>query len=130
MTRDELISVIKENTSFELQEQPIINAVDAYTEALLKQCNVGSLSNLYRLMIYFAHSTMAMYAADIVCHDKMSVAEFREQNKDVCQRVFDEGLSIMNYELSYEQVSRACQVYLQTKYFPQSVKNSKVYTPS
>lgn len=90
----------------------------------------SSLSHMYRLMIYFAHSTMVMYSADIVCHDKMTVADFREQNKDICQRVFDEGLSIMNYELSYEQVSRACQVYLQTKYFPQSVKKSKVYTPS
>lgn len=104
--------------------------VNHVSQTIAKPNVVGSLSNLYRLMIYFAHSTMVMYAADIVCHDKMSVAEFREQNKDLCQRVFDEGLSIMNYELSYEQVSRACQVYLQTKYFPQSVKNSKVYTPS
>jgi hypothetical protein len=92
---------------------------------------VGSgLSPMYRLMIYFAHSTMVMYSADIVCNDKMTVAEFRDENETVCQRVFDEGVSIMNYELSYEQVSCACYVYLQSKYFPQSVKNNKVYTPS
>ena len=88
------------------------------------------LTPMYRLMIYFAHSTMVMYSSDIVCNNKMTVAEFKEQNEGVCKRVFDEGLSIMNYELSTEQVSRACYVYLQSKYFPQSVKNSKVYIPS
>ncbi len=36
----------------------------------------------YRLMIYFAHSTLVMYSKDIVSHDKMSVGEFMEQNKE------------------------------------------------
>jgi len=58
----------------------------------------------------------------------MNVAEFREKNKDVCERVFDEGISIMGYELSYEQISRGCLVYLQSKYFPSSVKETEVYT--
>jgi hypothetical protein len=93
--------------------------------------NVSSgLSEKYRLMIYFAHSTMVMYSADIVCNHHMTVSEFREQNEDVCKRVFDEGLSIMNYELSHEQMMRACYVYLKSKYMPQSVKNSEVYKSS
>lgn len=89
--------------------------------------NNSILSDKYRLMIYFAHSTLVMYSADIVSHNKMTVSEFLKQNKTVCKRVFDEGLSIMNYELSYEQMNRACYVYLQSKYFPQSIKNTEVY---
>ena len=81
-------------------------------------------------MIYFAHSTMVMYSADIVCNYHMTVSDFREQNEDVCKRVFDEGLSIMNYELNHEQMMRACYVYLKSKYMPQSVKNSEVYKSS
>ncbi len=78
-------------------------------------------------MIYFAHSTLVMYSKDIVSHDKMSVGEFMEQNKDITKRVFDEGLSIMEYELSYNQITKACLVYLQSKYFPSSVKYTEVY---
>ena len=85
------------------------------------------MSDKYKLMIYFAHSTLVMYSKTIVSHDKMTVNEFREANKDVIQRVFDEGLSIMNYELSHEQLSRACHVYLQSKYHPSSVYETEVY---
>ncbi len=89
---------------------------------------VGSRpSAKYRLMIYFAHSTMVMYAKTIVSHEKMSVGEFMEQNKDVVKRVFDEGLSIMEYELSHHQLERASLVYLQSKYFPSSVYEKDVY---
>jgi hypothetical protein len=86
------------------------------------------MTKKYRLMIYFAHSTLVMYSKDIVSHDKMSVGEFMEQNKDITKRVFDEGLSIMEYELSHNQISKACLVYLQSKYFPSSVKDTKVYS--
>ena len=79
-------------------------------------------------MIYFAHSTLVMYSKNIVSHDKMSVGEFMEQNKDITKRVFDEGLSIMEYELSGNQIEKACLVYLQSKYFPSSVKETEVYT--
>jgi len=78
-------------------------------------------------MIYFAHSTIIIYEKGVVSHDKMTVAEFRESNQDLIKRIFDEGLSIMDYELSYDQVSKACLVYLQSKYFPRSVKETEVY---
>ena len=78
-------------------------------------------------MIYFAHSTLVMYSKDIISHDKMSAGEFMEQNKDITKRVFDEGLSIMQYELSHNQIAKACLVYLQSKYFPSSVKDTEVY---
>lgn len=88
----------------------------------------GTLPSMtYRLMIYFAHSTMVMYAKTIVSHDKMTVSEFMEQNADVVKRVFDEGLTIMNYELSHRQLCIASRVYLQTKYFPSSVYEKEVY---
>ena len=40
---------------------------------------------------------------------------------------FDEGISIMNYELSHEQLMRACLVYLQSNHFPSSVYEKGVY---
>ena len=49
-------------------------------------------SMTYRLMIYFAHSTLVIYSKTIVSTDKMTVYEFMEENKDVIKRVFDEGL--------------------------------------
>ena len=62
-------------------------------------------SQIYRMMIYFAHSTIIIYGKTIIDKKEMTIKEFREQNKEVVQRIFDEGLSIFNYELSYDQVS-------------------------
>lgn len=94
----------------------------------MSEKETGSMpSQTYRLMIYFAHSTLVIYSKTIVSHDKMSVGEFMEQNKDVIKRVFDEGLSIMNYELSHRQMCKASLVYLQAKYFPSSVYEREVY---
>ena len=53
--------------------------------------------------------------------------EFMNKNKDVIKRVFDEGLSIMKYELSCNQMEAACLVFLQSKYFPSSVNEVDVY---
>ena len=78
-------------------------------------------------MIYFAHSTLVMYSKTIISNDKMSVGKFMTQNKDIVKRVFDEGLSIMEYELSINQMEKACLVYLQSKHFPSSVKETEVY---
>lgn len=78
-------------------------------------------------MIYFAHSTLVMYSKTIKSHDKMSVGEFMEQNKDEIKRVFDEGISIMEYELSHNQMQKACLVYLQAKYFPSSINEVGVF---
>ena len=83
----------------------------------------------YRLMIYFAHSTLVMYSKSIISNSKMNVGEFMDQNKDVLKRVFDEGLSIMQYELSNTQIEKTCLVYLQSKYFPSSVNETEVYKP-
>lgn len=78
-------------------------------------------------MIYFAHSTLVMYSKTIVSHEKMTARDFADANKDVVKRVFDEGLSIMNYELSHEQLMKACLVYLQSNHFPSSVYEKGVY---
>ena len=108
-----------------------MNTNDTVHEAQEPALNKGAVSSRpssqYRLMIYFAHSTMVMYAKTIVSHEKMSTGEFMEQNKDVIKRVFDEGLSIMEYELSHHQLERASLVYLHAKYFPSSVYEKDVY---
>ncbi|MBX4192032.1 hypothetical protein KW798_00915 [Candidatus Parcubacteria bacterium] len=64
-------------------------------------------------MIYFAVATLHFYRSDIkAVRGPQTPSEFRERNKDVVQRVFDEGLSLFKYELSYEQVDRAIVAYL------------------
>lgn len=85
------------------------------------------MSKKYRLMIYFAHSTMVMYSKTIKTNFKMTVAEFMEENKDVIKRVFDEGISVMGYELSREQMARASYCYLSSIYKPQSVNDTETY---
>lgn len=85
------------------------------------------LSETYRLMIYFAHSTMTIYSKTIKCEQSMSVNDFRNANEKVVKRVFDECKSIFNYELSYEQMSRAILVYFACKFRPQSVDEAEVF---
>lgn len=113
-----------------MENQPPINSSNNQPE---KPSCLGDGSTIpsrqYRLMICFAHSTMVMYAKTIVSHDKMSVGEFMDKNQEVMKRVFDEGLTIMEYELSHEQMSRASLVYLQAKHFPSSILETEAYVP-
>lgn len=85
------------------------------------------MSFKYRAMIYFAHSTLVIYSKTITSNSEMSIQQFRDENKDVIQRVFDEGISIFNYELSHEQISRAISVYLMATYSPTSVYEKAIY---
>lgn len=82
----------------------------------------------YRMMIYFATATLHFYSADLISNEKMSVVEFYGQNQSTCKRVFEEGLSIMNYEISSEQMNKACYAYLQSKYYPSAIKNNKTFS--
>ena len=84
-------------------------------------------SEMYRLMTYFAHSTLCIYQKTIKCDGKMSINDFRNENELVVKRVFDEALSIFNYELSYEQMNRAITVYFQSSLRPLSVLETDVY---
>lgn len=93
----------------------------------MKQVCQTDLSEMYRLMIYFAHSTLMIYSKGINCNPSMSVNDFRNANEVVIKRVFDEAKSIFNYELSYEQMSRAIHVYLITKFNPSSVFETKIF---
>ena len=84
-------------------------------------------SRIYRLMCYFVHATICMYEKDCDSNDSMSVKEFRGKNEKIIERVFDEGLNIMNYELSHEQMSRGIASYLSSKYKPQYLETSEAY---
>ena len=79
-------------------------------------------------MIYFAHSTMLLYDKTIVSTEDMTPESFYNENKEVMQRVFDEGMNIIQYELSYNQMMKACYCYLAGKYRPQSVLETKAYS--
>lgn len=87
------------------------------------------LSKTYRLMCYFVHATICMYEKTVEASDKMTVDVFRKKNELIIERVFDEGLSIMQYEISHEQMSRGIYSYLASKYNPQSVETSEAYCP-
>ena len=86
-------------------------------------------SQTYRLMIYFVHATICMYEKTVTSSEEMNPPEFRKANEAIMQRVFDEGLSIMNYEISDRQMERGVYSYLVSKYKPQSVETSKAYCP-
>lgn len=93
----------------------------------MKKVCQTNLSEMYRLMIYFAHSTLCIYSKTIICNKNMSINDFRNSNEAVCKRVFDEARTIFNYELSYEQMSRAINVYFITQFNPESVLNTKTF---
>lgn len=84
-------------------------------------------SQQYRLMIYFAVATMHIYSDGLKIHKNMTPKAFYELNPELMKRVFDEGLSIMNYELSFRQISLACTVYLKNEFAPQNVKKMPPY---
>lgn len=84
-------------------------------------------SETYRLMIYFAHSTLNIYSKTIVCNENMSINDFRNVNNDVIKRVYDEAKNLFNYELSYDQISRAIRVYFISRFNPKSVYETDVY---
>ncbi len=87
-----------------------------------------SMTKVYRLMIYFAHSTMIIYDKTISTSPLMTPPEMYNGNTEVMTRVFDEGMNIMFYELSHRQMIIACSVYLKSKYDPQSVEEMPAYT--
>ncbi len=94
------------------------------------EANDNHFSNKYKLMIYFAHSTMVIYSKSIISHKNMTVGEFIKNNDDVIKRVFDEGHSIMNYELSHNQMCKAVLLYLKSKYQPTLVSETEVFIPN
>ena len=87
----------------------------------------SKMSDKYKLMVYFAHSTMVLYSKTIKSHKKMTAGEFVDKNPEIMQRVYDEGISIMHYELSELQMGMAVKFYLQSKYFPTSVFETEVF---
>ena len=84
-------------------------------------------STTYRLMIYFAHSTICFYEKDIKYHEGITVHEVKNLNPKIIQRVFDEGLSIMNYELSGLQINKAVEAYVSNKLQSKSVEETLPY---
>lgn len=88
----------------------------------MKQVYQTDSSEMYRLMIYFAHSTLNIYSKTINCKLSMSINDFRNANDSIIRRVFDEAKSIFNYELSYEQMTRAINVYFTTEFNPSSLE--------
>lgn len=90
---------------------------------------MSKMSIKYRVMCYFVHATIHMYSKPgvIVCDRNTTVEQFRRNNQKILTRVFEEGLSIMNYELSHEQMNKGIASYLVSKYKPQSVFTSEVY---
>lgn len=87
------------------------------------------LTEKYRMMIYFAHSTMFLYNKTIQHREDMSPEEFYIENEDVMKRVCEEAINIFEYELSYNQIIKACYCYLQSLYNPQSVYEKPAYLP-
>lgn len=72
-----------------------------------------TMSEQYRLMIYFAVATLHLNRASIaVVRGPQTPKDFAERNKKVIERICDEALSLFGYELSHEQIGRAIRAYL------------------
>ena len=78
-------------------------------------------------MTYFVIATIHIYSKKIHEHRKMTPNMFREANPHLVNRVFDEGKSIFNYELSWEQLSRGIAAHLTGRYFPSDLETTPVY---
>lgn len=85
-------------------------------------------STQYRAMIYFSVATFFFYSKDIICDENTNVEIFRKNNPKLVKRIFDECLTVMQYELSYNQIDTAIVAFIQSYRNPQSVHNTKVYT--
>lgn len=86
-------------------------------------------SQKYKSMIYFAVATFFFYSKNIIYTKEIDVNLFRENNPELVKRIFDECLSVMNYELSNNQVDTAILAYLQSYVKPQSVHDTSIYKP-
>lgn len=80
----------------------------------------------YRAMIYSAITTFFIYSdgIDTACE---KTTEFREKNPAAVKRIFEEILSVFNYELSWNQVDIAIAGYLTAVKKPQNASNTGVY---
>lgn len=88
------------------------------------------MTDQYKLMIYFAVATLHIYQKEIRIETEMSVTTFRDRYHYEVQRVFDECLSIFNYQLSYEQIDRAIVVFMKNKLKPESPMETPIYNPN
>ncbi len=80
------------------------------------------MSRKYRMMIYFVVATLHLYRNEIKeCKDP---EEFRTKNQPILTRVFDEGLTVFNYELSDMQMGKGVVAYMAKG---QNVSDTKVY---
>ena len=75
--------------------------------------------------MFFVVGTIHFYRGNI--KPAKSVEDFRKKNAKLVQRVFDEGLTTFNYELSYGQVNQGIAAYLAS---PMNVITSETWTPS
>ena len=78
---------------------------------------------LYKLMIYFAVSTMHMNQKDVKISKEMTIDEFSNANKEMISLVLAEAISIFHYELSYNQLHTAIQVFMKNYLEPDSPIN-------
>lgn len=85
------------------------------------------MSATYKAMVYFAVATFYFYRASIHSNCK-TVAEFRDKNPDIIQRVLDEARQSMCYELSHNQLDIAIAAYNEATNNPQTVEDSSVFT--
>ena len=98
------------------------DAVASAVEAI-----VSHPSGDYRAMIYVATATIHLYSKGLKINKEMTVADFRDNNPELMERVFEETKELFNYLISHEQMSRACYAYMAGKLNPQSVFDTDVY---
>ena len=77
------------------------------------------MSALYRSMIYAAVATMYFYRDDVAevstsGSTQGAIDVFRDKNRKIVERVFEEIGNLFDYELSWHQMDTAIVAYLMT----------------
>lgn len=67
----------------------------------------------YRAAIYFAVATLHFYREELLpLSPQQTLGDFADANRKVIDRVCEEALEYLRYELSHEQIGRALKAYL------------------
>lgn len=81
----------------------------------------------YKAAIYFAVATIFFYDKNLDHSEIHDAEKFAANNPELRQRVFEECMNCLNYELSYHQMMTAILAFLKGKQRPKDVKTSIAY---
>jgi len=87
----------------------------------------NGMPRYYTLMIFFVVAQLHVYAKSLVDDPAWSTEEFHTRNREVTLRIHADGLLIVHYELSYNQLMKGITMYRQAKHFPHTIQETPLF---